>query len=92
MSPMSWVSGIQLSSESSRVMRAPAMIASILLSRLRCVSTTPLGALVEPEEYWMNAVSPSAMRSRSPGVERSSIRSSSTLRSRSAPESPRVSP
>jgi hypothetical protein len=39
--------------EVHRISVAPRMLAS----RLACVSTTPLGSLVEPEENWMKAVS-----------------------------------
>ena len=61
--PMSCVSGIHdrlivVGIESPRQCRPPR----ILASRLACVSTTPLGSLVEPEENWMKAVSPGCAR------------------------------
>ena len=54
-SPMSWVSGIQLNATSASVMPAPSMIPRMLVIRLACVSTTPFGWPVDPDENWMNA-------------------------------------
>ena len=54
---MSWVSGIhdRLVSVS---LKPPAWVEpSMLAMRFACVSTTPLGSLVEPDENWMKAVS-----------------------------------
>ena len=56
--PMSWVSGIQLSDTSCSLKPAAWRAPSALARMLPCVSTTPLGSLVEPEENWMNAVCP----------------------------------
>ena len=55
--PMSWVRGIQvrLTSFSFHSEASPAPRVFVMI--LRCVSTTPLGSLVEPDENWMKAMS-----------------------------------
>ncbi len=74
-SPMSWVSGIQLRDTSRSVNRPRSMIAPMLVIRFRCVSTTPLGVLVEPEENWMKATSSAVTGCSIPGREMSVTRS-----------------
>ena len=57
MRPMSWVSGIhdRLTSSCGEARRLGR--AAQLARMLPCVSTTPFGSLVEPEENWMKATS-----------------------------------
>lgn len=59
-SPMSWKYGIQVATTSSEVMPAAARICARLASTAACVSSTPLGAPVLPEENWRNATSSGA--------------------------------
>src|SRR5579863_5437087 len=54
---MSCVSGIHDRLTSSALNRAAWLIPRMFAMRLACVSTTPLGSLVEPEENWMKATS-----------------------------------
>ena len=83
-SPMSCVSGIQLSetslSENPAAWRAPSALARML----RCVSTTPLGSLVEPDENWMNAVCSGVTSAGVPAREMSSSASIRKVRGSSA--------
>ncbi len=97
---MSCVSGIQLSDTSCSLKPAAWRAPSAFARMLRCVSTTPFGSLVEPEENWMNAVSPAVTRAGVPGArdvvelvdqERARARAPST-RCRLRRSSPRTPP
>ena len=81
--PMSWVSGIQDSDTSSSQKPAAAEAPRALARMLPCVSTTPLGSLVEPEENWMKATSSGPTCATVPGRPTSSISSIRKLRARS---------
>ncbi len=68
----------------------PVAMASMFVIRLRCVSTTPFGSLVEPDENWTNAMSPGAAAWRTPGRAMSVISSmNTTCPSRRASEAAR---
>jgi hypothetical protein len=54
---MSWYSGSQLTSISLESTRPACPLARMLASRFSWVSSTPLGAPVLPEVYWMSAAS-----------------------------------
>ena len=54
---MSWVSGIHDRLTSFSLKPATSVEPRALARMLPCVSTTPFGSLVEPEENWMKAVS-----------------------------------
>jgi len=56
MSPISCVNGIQLNETSRSVKPAAWREPSAFARMFACVSTTPLGSLVEPDENWMNAI------------------------------------
>ncbi len=58
-SPMSWCIGSQLTAQSEGEDPTPEgpLNASMFAERLRCVTTTPLGADVDPEVNWTNAIS-----------------------------------
>ena len=70
--PMSWVSGIQLSDTSLASRPIACRTPSAFARMLPCVSTTPFGSLVEPDENWMNAVCSRLMRAGVPSREMSS--------------------
>src|SRR5690349_12973780 len=57
MSPMSWYGGSQLTPTVSTVSPNADSAARAFDSRLACETTTPLGALVDPEVYCRKAVS-----------------------------------
>ena len=81
---MSWVSGIQLSVTSSAVSAAALMAPSAFARMLPCVSTTPFGSLVEPEENWMKATSSRPGAAGRPSREMSSSWSTRKVRGLSA--------
>src|SRR5262245_26618822 len=60
-SPISWLSGSQLTAMSSAVVARPAgpLIASMLAARFACVITTPLGNDTDPDVNCTNATSSS---------------------------------
>ena len=70
---MSCVSGIQLKVTSCSPYRPIVVAPSMLAIRLPCVSITPFGSLVEPDENWMNARSDGSGRVSLPGREISVI-------------------
>ncbi|CAM5625188.1 hypothetical protein SGRI78S_02939 [Streptomyces griseus subsp. griseus] len=92
MSPMSWKYGIQLTTTSSGPSSEAALICSRLASTAPCVTSTPLGAPVLPEENWTNATSsrPAATGSRSAGPSRSTSRLRARTSSGSSPDSDAV--
>ena len=79
---MSWVSGIHDSETSSGRSRAAWIAPSVFATRLPCVSCTPLGSLVEPEENWMNARSAGEAARGRPARETSTTWSARNTRSR----------
>ena len=74
---------------------APGVAPSAFARMFACVSTTPLGSLVEPEENWMNAVSsgrrraPAARASRCRRARRSGTCAARAPTTRSTRRSPR---
>ncbi len=86
---MSWYAGSHVSSRSSAVQRICRWVASRLERRLRWVTRTPRGVPVEPEVYWMIAVSspPAANgpRSKPPTPSRRSASASSAAHPCPAP-------
>ena len=80
---MSWVSGIHDRLTSCSLNPAASVAPRQLAMMLPCVSTTPLGSLVEPEENWMKAVSCGCARCTLPAREMSSRSSTRKARVRS---------
>ncbi len=66
-SPKSWYPGSQLQKTSSGTRSSVVVKASWWCSTFACVTTTPLGLLVDPEVYWRNATSCGPGRSRRAG-------------------------
>src|SRR6185295_12827918 len=60
--PMSWCIGNQLTAQSDGEDPTPdgPLNASMFDERLRCVTTTPLGADVDPDVNWTKAISSAA--------------------------------
>ncbi len=85
---MSWVSGIHDRLTSCSVNPATSVEPRALARMLPCVSTTPLGSLVEPEENWMKAVSSAVTFCTLPAREMSSRSSTRKVRPRSSANSP----
>ncbi len=81
---MSCVSGIQLSEVSLSLNPAACIAPSAFARMFACVSTTPLGSLVDPEENCMNAVSSGRTRAGAPARETSSSCSIRNVRAASA--------
>ena len=85
-SPMSWVSGIHDRLTSSSLNFAASVAPRALAMMFACVSTTPFGSLVEPDENWMKAMSSGCARCSSPAREMSSRSSTRNARALQAVE------